>query len=225
MSSQRIVLIHATALSIAPISASFAQLWPDAEVTNILEDALSVDRAKHENLQPSIYDRISRLADYAMTLDPAAILFTCSAFGPAIEMAAARLPIPVLKPNEAMFEQALQYGGRIGLVTTFPASLVTLKEEFFSEAARRRPDAQLVPRFAAHAMDALRDGDRTRHNRLIADEVAAFSDVDAIMLGQFSMANALADSAARTKVPVLSSPDAAVRKLRSILAPHISSGF
>ena len=42
----RIALIHALKHSIAPIEASFARLWPDARLMNLLDDSLSADVAR-----------------------------------------------------------------------------------------------------------------------------------------------------------------------------------
>jgi hypothetical protein len=39
----RITLVHALKHSIAPIEASFARLWPDAGLMNLLDDSLSAD--------------------------------------------------------------------------------------------------------------------------------------------------------------------------------------
>ena len=39
----RITLIHALKHSIVPIEASFARLWPDAILMNLLDDSLSAD--------------------------------------------------------------------------------------------------------------------------------------------------------------------------------------
>ena len=43
--SPRIALIHATALSVAPVLAAFDRHWPQARRMNLLDDSLSVDRA------------------------------------------------------------------------------------------------------------------------------------------------------------------------------------
>ena len=120
----RITLVHALKHSIVPIEASFARLWPDARLMNLLDDSLSADLARDGGLTDAMTERFLRLGRYAAGTGSDAILFTCSAFGPCIEaVARAHAPMPVLKPNEAMIEQAVAKGRKIGLLSTFPADI------------------------------------------------------------------------------------------------------
>ncbi len=103
----RITLVHALKHSIAPIEASFARLWPDSRLMNLLDDSLSADLARDGRLTDAMTGRFLSLGRYAASTGADAILFTCSAFGPCIEaVAREQAPMPVLKPNEAMIEQA-----------------------------------------------------------------------------------------------------------------------
>jgi Asp/Glu/hydantoin racemase len=215
--SPRIALIHATAVAIDPVRDAFAAGWPAAETVNLLDDSLSVDRAKAAELSAALAQRILDLGRYARRCGADAILYTCSAFGRAIERAARELDLPVLKPNEAMFEAAMAAGDRCGMVATFAPSVAGMETEFAEEAARRRPSATLRTRVVEAAMAALRAGDAATHNRLVADEAARLGDVDAIMLAQFSTARAADAVRARVSVPVLTSPEAAVLKLRLLV--------
>src|SRR5215475_12151441 len=133
----RIALIHAVAVAIAPVEEAFRELWPEAECGNLLDDTLSVDRERDGMLTEAMTRRIATLAEYGISTGAAGILFTCSAFGVAIDAAAARTPIPVLKPNEAMFEAALAAGRRVGMLATFAPSVAGMEEEFRQLAAER----------------------------------------------------------------------------------------
>src|SRR4051794_16143756 len=108
----RITLIHALRHSPPPIEEAFARLWPEPRLRNLLDDGLSADLARDGRITPAMTGRFLDLADYAIRSGADAVLFTCSAFGPCIEACAAAHPgIPVLKPNEAMIEEALAAGG------------------------------------------------------------------------------------------------------------------
>src|ERR1700709_1325685 len=102
----RIALVHALKHSIAPIEASFARLWPNANLMNLLDDSLSADVARN-GLTDAMTQRFRSLGNYAVSTGADAILFTCSAFGRCIEAVARdHASIPVLKPSDAMVEHA-----------------------------------------------------------------------------------------------------------------------
>ena len=217
MKSPRIALIHATPLAIEPIVAAFGRLWPEARTTNLLDDSLSADLAAEGRLTDSMIERFLTLGHYVRGSGADAILFTCSAFGPAIEATAAALPIPVLKPNEAMLDEALAAGGSIGLIATFGPSIPALKAELEDMARAKKQPLKLATRTLPDALAALQRGDAESHDRLIADAAAGLMPCDALVLGQFSMATAARLIPAQAGCRVLTSPDSAVLRLKETL--------
>jgi hypothetical protein len=213
----RIALIHALKHSIPAIEESFGRLWPEARLANLLDDSLSADLAREGSLTPAMHQRFLTLARYAASCGADGILFTCSAFGPCIEACAADLPhIPVLKPNEAMIEEAIALAGpsgRIALMATFPPTLQSMPCEFLSVA----PGVSLVPCLAEGALAALDQGDHAGHDLAAARAAERLKDVDCVALTQFSLSRAKAAVAAASGKPVLTTPDSAVRKLRRLL--------
>ncbi|QNK68290.1 aspartate/glutamate racemase family protein [Variovorax sp. PAMC26660] len=208
----RIALIHALSHSVAPINEAFARDWPQAQRMNLLDDSLSADLARSgRGLDAAMHARFARLAQYAVDTGAQGILFTCSAFGPCIEAVARQhAGIPVLKPNEAMVEEATQgQGGRLGLIATFAPTLASMPPEFPAGTA-------LELALAEGALDALNAGDTQRHDALIAAQAAALRErgCTRIALAQFSMARARDACAQASGLPVLTTVDSAVRALR-----------
>ncbi len=214
----RIVLLHGTPVAVEPINRSFAARWPEAELVNLLDDSLSVDRAKDHDLTPRMFERFMELGGYAHRIGAKAILVTCSAFGPAIERMTRELPVPVLKPNEAMFRAAMTAGKKIGMLATFQPSVLTMTEEFEQFVRETGSKATLKTIVVEGAMDALRKGDASVHNELVAKRATELADCDAIMLAHFSTSRALEKVSAIVSIPVLTAPDAAVDRLKSITA-------
>jgi len=215
----RIALIHATPAAVDPIRAAFAQSWSEPDLVNLLDDSLSRDRAETPELSDGMYRRFDALGGYALALGADGILFTCSAFGPAIERVARSVAVPVLKPNEAMFAEAIAIGGRIGMLATFEPSIASMAEEFEADAARAGAAVTLESAFVPDAMTALLAGKRDRHDALVADAAGALAHCKAIMLAQFSMAPAA--DAVRQRLPglpVLTSPHSAVAAMRRRVA-------
>lgn len=210
----RVALIHALALSVAPVNAEFERQWPQALRMNLLDDSLSADLARSpRGLDDTMTARFVTLADYAVGTGAEGILFTCSAFGPCIDAVARRHPaLPVLKPNEAMIDEALAAGGRIGLVATFGPTLASMPAEF-------PPGTALDTALAEGALDALNRGDLETHDELAAQAAMTLAGrgCTVIALAQFSLARARQRVAERTGLPVLTTVDTAVRKLRQRL--------
>lgn len=221
----RIALIHALAESLPPIHAAFASHWPQAITFDVFDSSLARDLAHAGQLAPSMIDRFLTLGRYAANTTgeggrTAAILFTCSAFGPALEAVKEDLSIPVLRPNEATFNRALDIGGHIGLMVTFPPSLLALEAELRSMAAARGVNVTITSRVIEGALAALQSGDAETHDRLAAAVAAAMPQTDCLILGQFSLARAATAVQGDVQCPVFTTPRTAVEQLRSMLAAN-----
>ncbi|WP_103174521.1 aspartate/glutamate racemase family protein [Paracoccus sp. SY] len=216
--SPRIVLLHATPVAMEPIKSAMARLWPEAEAVNLLDDGLTIDRAQEgDELSEILIERFVDFGRYACRTGADGILVTCSAFGPAIDRMIETLPVPVLKPNEAMFRAALQHGNRIGMLATFAPSVATMEAEFADLAVRAGAKGKLETIVVPDAIDLLRQGDAEAHNRLVGEMAPALSDRDAIMLAHFSTSRAAERVRAAVSVPVFTAPDAAVTRMRDLV--------
>jgi len=215
--SKRIALIHATPVAMQPVVEAFRRSWPEADTFSVLDDALSIDLARSGTLNEALKQRIASLAAYATGIGVDAILYTCSAFGEAIEAVARSTPMPVLKPNEAMFEDALQRGTRLGLLATFQPSIPSLEQEFVEMARGQANSVTLESVCVPEAMTALTAGDAAQHDRLVAEAAARLAHCDIVMLAQFSTARARAAVQQVIGDRVLTSPDSAVARLKAVL--------
>lgn len=204
-----------------PIREAFQSGWPQARITHLLDDSLSSDLAAAGTLGRPMIERFVALARYSAECGADAILFTCSAFGAAIEAARAAVDIPVLKPNEAMFDEALEAGRRIGLISTFEPSIPSMVRELEDEAKRRAIELSVRSCSVPEALTALHRGDSELHDELIARAGADFEDCDVLMLAQFSMARAASRFAAVRGRRVLTSPSSAVSRLKRDLTRPI----
>lgn len=213
--TSRIVLLHATPVAMDPIHTAFAEIWPEAETINLLDDGLSIDRARSPDLNEQLIDRFVRLGEYAADMQADGILITCSAFGPAIDRLDARLSIPVLRPNEAMFREAIARGSHIGMLATFGPAVETMTAEFNEYVARTGSAATLTTVLVPDAIDLLKKGDALSHNRLVAAHASELAHCDAIMLAHFSTSRAAEAVREQVSVPVLTAPHAAVSLMRA----------
>lgn len=205
-----------------PVSEVFAALWPQAQCRNLLDDSLSLD-LKAQGLGKAMIDRMVALAAYSKTHGAHAILFTCSAFGPAIDAAKKAYDIPILKPNEAMFDDALDYCEaldrpcRLGLLTTFAPAAAPMLTELQEAIAERTLPVNIESVCANGALEQLNAGAAHLHDQQVLQAARQMPACDVYLLGQFSMARTQGLLAQALHKPVLTSPSSAVRRLMATL--------
>lgn len=216
----RIFMIHALEESVQPAREAFSSGWPEAYVFDLLDTSIAVDLDHAGELDERMMERFVTLAEYARGSSgkggsTAALLFTCSAFGPAIEVVKKRVDIPVLRPNEAAFDAAIRSASRIGLIVTFEPSKASLLDELNEMAHQRGAAIEVSAITARGALTALKKGDGGTHDQLVLEAARSLETVDLIVLGQFSMARAKQLLDSELSVPVITTPEAAVAALKS----------
>lgn len=220
--SKRVFLIHAVSVAIEPINTAFQRLWPEARPFNLLDDSLSADLEASGTVTDDLANRLLELARYAESANAGAVLFTCSAYGTAIDSCRRQLSIPVMRPSEAMVAEALQLGSRIAVLATFEPAIAALRGEIQAMASVLGRSVEISSYTCPEAMMALRAGDATTHDRLIAEMASNISEAEVLCFAQFSMTSAIESTRAATPKHVLTTPDSAVLKLRQLLTASAS---
>lgn len=195
----------------------FTTDWPEARISNLLDDGLFAWVRETGDVVPEMYDVFRTLTRYMVSRGADGILFTCSAFRECIDACVAEFDVPILKPNDAMIERALNAGSRIAVMATVGPTIPSISAEIQEMAAVRGQKIELVPYMVEDAFDALAGGDAARHDALVAARARTIRNCDVIVLAQFTLSRAVPAVAAVSTIPIYNSPGAAVAKMRAML--------
>ncbi len=209
---KKVGLIHTSATLVPVFQALFSEKSVQAEVFNIVDDSLIKDVIQKGRLEDQTAQRVINYVASAEEAGADLIMVTCSSIGRAVEQAAEKAGVPVLRVDQPMADRAVAEGKRIGVVATLPTTLEPTGDLVLRRAQRAGKDVELVSRLCEGAFEALMGGDAVKHDEMVKQALQELSEqVDVILLAQASMARVVSQmpESAR-KVPILSSPGIAV---------------
>jgi Asp/Glu/hydantoin racemase len=212
----RVVMIHAVAESMQPTKIAFQEVFPEAELVNLLDEGLFLDFG--DQLTPSLRRRMTQLICYSAQYGAQAIGLACSVYTPMVEAICEMVDMPIVSSYGPVMLEAVQAGRRVGLIAAVPATLRDA-EYFLQQAAREcGASTEVYPRLAEDLLDVKRYEGEAAFCRRLAEEVDKLAaHVDAVLLTQFSMASALGHLGLTATVPVLSAPHSSARRLKELL--------
>jgi Asp/Glu/hydantoin racemase len=216
----RFVLIHTLPPLVSVFATLAAELLPGVQPFHVLDEPLLERVRQRGGAADEDAGRLAAHVAEAAAIGAGAVLVTCSTLSPLVPAVRGRVTLPVLAIDEAMIAEAVQLGGRIGVIATAASTLEPTQALLETEARRTGRQITTETLLVAGALPALLAGEGDVHDRLVAAAVldlAARSDV--IVLAQASIARTLAVIPEPARgVPILSSPHLALAQVREILS-------
>ena len=210
-----------TVLSLPPVFGALAEeLVPDAETFHIVDESLLTVTRRSGSLTPltrrRVLDHVLSAADAGADV----VVVTCSSIGPAVDAGRTFAPVPVVRIDEAMADEAVRLGPRVGVLATLRTTLEPTAELVGRRAQVAGSQVTVVPRLCDGAFEALSAGDREAHDALVRDGLRRLvEEADVVVLAQASMAR-IADELppGELAVPVLSSPRLGMQRVAALVA-------
>ena len=215
----RLALLHTSPVVVSPLAKLAAEILPDVEVVHLVDETLIKNTIAAGHLEKASIRRLASMTQGAVEAGADAVMVTCSSVGRAAELAAEMVDAPVLRIDEAMADEAVERGERIGVCATLPTTLEPTAALIRSRAAGRGLERQIVEKLCEGAFEAVSAGDGAEHDRLVGGGLRELAkDVDVIVLAQASMARVVETLPAEDRVkPILSSPELGLRRARKAL--------
>jgi Asp/Glu/hydantoin racemase len=220
--ARRLALIHTVAGLVPRFRELAAELLPDVETFDIVDETLLRDATTEGRVSLDTARRLFAHLAAAERHGADAILVTCSSMGNVVDAARPFAGVPLLRVDQAMAEQAVERGTRIGVLATLWSTLgptAALIRRTAHEAGR---EVEVRDRLCEGAFEALSAGDTDGHDESVREglrELIGWAEV--IVLAQASMArviDTLTDDERRT--PILSSPRLGMERMRDLLAKN-----
>ncbi len=217
--AQTLALIH-TSPTLTPLfGALCAEEMPDTTVFHMVDESLIKDTIRTGSLRRVTMRRLLSMIESAENAGADAILVTCSSIGPAIAIGQQIFDVPVIRVDEAMAEEAIAIGRRIGVMATLRTTLEPTMELLRKKAEEAGKEIELVSSLCDGAFDAVMADDTAKHDAILSRAlIEDMKGVDVVVLAQASMARVVrAMPHGALAMPVLSSPELAVRQAGRIL--------
>ncbi len=216
---KKIGLIHTTPVTIEVLKPLAAELLPGVSVINILDDSILPQLQESNGDLSKVEKRWLSYVLYACEGGAAAVMSACSSVGELVARARKLVPVPVLRIDEPMAEEAVERGRRIGIAATLPTTLSPTLLLLEHKAEQAGKAAIFFPVVAAQAYQRLAAGDPGGHDAILAETLEQLAGkVDVAVLAQASMARVLPSLRPEVREKFLTSPRSGMQRLAQVVA-------
>ncbi len=188
----KLAIIHTTPATIEPLKALAAEMLPDCEIVNFVDDSILPQLAHNGGDVTAIVGRIGQYAQFAQEVGANVILEACSSVGAVVDEIRPNLNIPIIRIDDAMAEQAVRQGNHIGVAATLQTTLNPTLALLQQKADASGKSVTFEPCLVSSAYQKLLAGDKDGHD---SDLVVALTELansaDVVVLAQASMARVL----------------------------------
>ncbi|MGA2111665.1 MAG: aspartate/glutamate racemase family protein [Anaerolineales bacterium] len=214
-----VAVVHTSFVLLDVLNRQLDRYLPDVKRTHIVEHSILQDVLDAGRVTADVTRRMLGYFALAEASGADVILNACSSVGETVDIARAFIRVPIVKIDEAMVAEAIRSGPRIGVVATLSTTLDPTCRLIEREAEKSGTKIKLTRVLCEGAFEALTSGAAQRHDQLVTEKLVDLSPkVDVIVLAQASMAH-LVDALPKgaVRAPILSSPERAVRHVKSVL--------
>lgn len=180
----------------------------------MLDESLLKNTLKAGRLEKTTTKRVAIMTELAGEAGADAVLVTCSSIGAAVDVAREIVDFPVIRVDEAMADNAVAHGGRIGVAATLATTLDPTMAVLQARAKLAGVERSIDPQLCEGAFEAASAGDGATHDRLVQQGLLELAGrVDLIVLAQASMARIVDNlPSGSVTIPILSSPASAIEQ-------------
>ncbi|MDQ4078001.1 MAG: aspartate/glutamate racemase family protein [Chloroflexota bacterium] len=214
----RVAIIHTTPVTVEPLGVLAREVLPGCEVVNWVDDSILPQLAGNGADVGEVEDRLVHYTRFAEEVGADVVLHACSSVGEVVAKTQQAVSIPVVRIDEAMAEEAVGRGERIGVVATLETTLQPTLILLRRKAEEAGKEVTLEPRLVDAAYQRLIAGDQAGHDEVLAEALEQLAqEVDVVVLAQASMARVLPRLPESQRERFLTSPQLAMARVKQVV--------
>ncbi|HSL28540.1 MAG TPA: aspartate/glutamate racemase family protein [Anaerolineales bacterium] len=215
----KLAILHTTSATVETMKSLAAEILPGREVINFVDDSILPQLGQNGGNLAEVEERLVHYARFAEQAGADVILEACSSVGEVVGRMQSAVSIPIVRIDEAMAEQAVQRGGRLGVAATLQTTLQPTTRLLQVKAQEAGKQVEITPLLIESAYQKLMSGDREGHDDLLVEKLQELARiVDVIVLAQASMARVLPRLPVSDQEKVLVSPRLAMERVKNVMA-------
>lgn len=221
----KLAIIHTTSATVDSMKNLAAEMLPGYELINFVDDSILPQLGQNGGNLAEVEERLIHYARFAEQAGADVILEACSSVGEVVTKMQSAVAIPIVRIDEAMAEQAVQRGNRLGVAATLPTTLQPTTRLLQAKAQMAGKQVEVKPLLIAGAYQKLMAGDREGHDNLLVEKLEELArTVDVVVLAQASMARVLPRLSDADQEKILVSPRLAMERVKNAVASLSISG-
>ena len=215
--SQKVAIFHTGSATLASMTEITSRVMPETQVMHIIEESMINDVRGSGGVTPQISARIMAYVTAAEKAGCDVFMTACSSVGAVVEACQFATPMRLIRIDQAMAEEAVGLGKNVAVLATVATTLAPTLELIRRTAIEQGKDIEIKETLMPEAFDHLLAGEMDQHDAMVlAGLKAALGVSDVVVLAQASMARVVTLLDEAPTVPVLTSPESGIARLKKV---------